>query len=254
MAGTKWLAYEDLAWIDTIVAPPEEYAEDTERYCGLIKDHSRIEVKTLLHLGCGAGGNDHTFKKHFRVTGVDVSRGMLAIARKRNPEAAYVRGDMRTVRLNERFDAVAFPESIGYMTTLRELRRAVGTANRHLKPGGVLLAVALVKEDFRENNFVYSGTQGDVKVTIFENNDAAGRNRTAYEATVVYLVRRRGRLKVFTERHAQGLFPLAAWISLFHGAGLAVRQSKPERAYDCFLRGDGQYLLRTFICRKPLRS
>lgn len=254
MAPKKWLAYENLAWIETIVAPPEEYGEDTERYCGLIKNHSRIEVKTLLHLGCGAGGNDHTFKKHFRVTGVDISRGMLAIARKRNPEAAYVRGDMRSVRLRERFDAIAIPDSIGYMTTLRDLRRAVGTANRHLKPGGVLLIVALVKEDFRENNFVYSGNRGDVKVTIFENNDAAGRNRPGYEAAIVYLVRRRGRLEVFTERHAQGLFPLAAWISLLRGAGLAVKPSKPERAYDRFIRGDGQYLLRTFVCRKPLFS
>ena len=254
MAGTKWQAYNELAWIDTIVAPPEEYAEDTERYCGLIKEHSRIEAKTLLHLGCGAGGHDHTFKRHFHVTGVDISRGMLAIARKRNPEAAYILGDMRSVRLRERFDAVAVPDSIGYLTTLRDLRRAVGTAGRHLKPGGVLLVVALVKEDFRDNNFVYSGNRGDVKVTIFENNNASGSNRRAYEATIVYLVRRRGRLEMFTECHVQGLFPLAAWISLFRGAGLAVRQSRRERAYDRFIRGDGKYLLRTFVCRKPLFS
>jgi hypothetical protein len=68
MAETKWPAYNELASIETIVAPSEEYTEETEHYCKLIKAHSRISAKTLLHLGCGAGGNDHPFKKHFKVT------------------------------------------------------------------------------------------------------------------------------------------------------------------------------------------
>jgi len=52
----KWLAYNELAWTEPIIAPPEEYAEETEQYIKVIKEHSKIEVKTLLHIGCGAGG------------------------------------------------------------------------------------------------------------------------------------------------------------------------------------------------------
>jgi ubiquinone/menaquinone biosynthesis C-methylase UbiE len=248
MAEIKWLAYNELAWIETIVASPKEYAEETEHYCRLIKAHSRIPVKTLLHLGCGAGGNDHTLKKHFQVTGVDISEGMLAIARRRNPEVRYIKGDMRTVALKERFDAVAIPDSIGYMTTIGDLRKAIGTACRHLNPGGVFLIVALIKEDFRENNFVYAGSGKGAEVTIFENNHALKPRQTVYEAAVVYLVRRRGKLKVFTEIHTQGLFPLTTWISLLKSSGLTVNQSKREHAYDCFLRGDGKYALRLFTC------
>ncbi len=252
MIKTKWPAYNELAWIETIVAPPEEYAEETEYYCKLIKAHSRIGTKTLLHLGCGAGGNDHTFKKHFKVTGVDVSKGMLDIARKRNPEATYLRGDMRSIRLKERFDAVAIPDSIGYMTTTSDLQSAIRTAVNHLKPGGVLLIVALVREDFQENNFVYKGSRGGVEITIFENNHALKPGRATYEATIVYLVRRRGKLQMFTERHTLGLFPLATWLSLLNDAGLEVKQTKREHAYDRFIRGEGKYVLRVFTCRKPL--
>jgi SAM-dependent methyltransferase len=251
MAKTAWPAYNELAWVETIVASPEEYAEETGHYCKLIKAHSRVETKTLLHLGCGAGGNDHTFKKYFKVTGVDISDGMLKIARKRNPEAVYIRGDMRTFRLKERFDAVAIPDSIGYMSAPKDLQRAIGTAVRHLKPGGVLLIVALVREDFQENNFVYTGARGDVKVAIFENNSALKPGRTTYEAVIVYLIRRRGRLQVFTERHTQGLFPQATWLSLLAAAGLAAKQTKREHAYDRFIRGDGKYILRVFVCSKP---
>ena len=104
MKKTKWRAYSELAWTEPIIAPPEEYVEETELFSKVIKEHSKIETRTLLHLGCGAGGNDYTFKRHFKVTGVDISEDMLEIARKLNPEVTYLYGDMRTIRLKERFD------------------------------------------------------------------------------------------------------------------------------------------------------
>ncbi|MBM3297169.1 MAG: class I SAM-dependent methyltransferase [Candidatus Aminicenantes bacterium] len=252
MTRTRWSAYNELAWVETIVAPPGEYAEETEHCCGLIEAQARIPVKTLLHLGCGAGGNDFTFKKRFKVTGVDVSPGMLAIARKRNPDVVYIEGDMRTVRLRDRFDAVAIPDSIGYMTARGDLRRAVETSRRHLKPGGVLLIVALVREDFRENNFVYTGSGKGVRVTIFENNGSAGPGKTTYDAVIVYLVRRGAKVEARTERHVQGLFPLAAWLATLRAAGFDVRRTKIGHAYDRFLQGDGKYVQRVFVCRMPL--
>ena len=60
----EWLAYNELAWTEHILAPPNEYDEETEPLINAIKEHSVNEVITLLHLGCGAGGNDYIFKKH----------------------------------------------------------------------------------------------------------------------------------------------------------------------------------------------
>jgi trans-aconitate methyltransferase len=85
MERSRWAAYGDLAWTDTVVSSPEEARQETEYFGELIRSNSRIEVKTLLHLGCGAGMNDFTFKREFDVKGVDVSEGMLEIARKLNP-------------------------------------------------------------------------------------------------------------------------------------------------------------------------
>jgi SAM-dependent methyltransferase len=245
-------AYGDLAWTEPLLAPPGEYADGARHFERVIRDYSRIEVRTLLHLGCGAGGHDHTLKKSFEVTGVDISEGMLAHARRLNPEIRYIRGDMRTVRLGETFDAVAIPDSAGYMTTRPDLRRAIATADRHLKPGGVLLIVALVREDFRDNNFVYTGSRGEVELTVFENNHARGPRSAAYEATVVYLIRRKGRLEIVSEVHAQGLFPLAAWRSLLRERGFLFAQRKFDHTYDPFVVGGGRYRLRIFACRKPV--
>ena len=70
--------YHDLAWVWPIISPPQDYIEETEQLCRIIREHSQIEVKTLLDLGCGGGHNDCTLKKHFNVTGVDASGAMLA--------------------------------------------------------------------------------------------------------------------------------------------------------------------------------
>ena len=252
MTQTKWLAYNDLAWTDLIITSPEECREETEYFVKAIRDHSQIEVQTLLHLGCGAGIYDYTFKRHFNVTGVDMSEGMLDIARTLNPEITYLCHDMQSIALKERFDAVAIPDSIGYLITERALRNTIKTAYEHLKPGGVLVIVALVHEDFQENNFVYTGSREEVEVTIFENNYVYESHQTTYEATLVYLIRRKGELEIFTDRHTLGLFPSATWFSLLADAGLEVKQMKMEHAYDRFISGDGAYPLRVFVCTQPL--
>lgn len=66
MQTKKWLSYGDLAWTESIITSPADYANETEFYMNLIKENARTETKNFLHLGCKAGGNDYTFKKNFK--------------------------------------------------------------------------------------------------------------------------------------------------------------------------------------------
>ena len=249
----KWLAYDELAWTEQIIAPPDEYAEETEFLVNAIKEHSKIKVKTLLHLGCGAGGNDYIFKRHYKVTGVDISKKMLEIARDLNPEAVYYPGDMRTIELDEFFDAVVVPESIDYMRTEHELHSVMVTAHKHLKPGGMFLVVANIAERFRQNNFVYTGSRGDIEITLFENNYIPAPSATTYEVTLVYLIRRKGKLEVYTDHHVLGLFKLQTWLDLLKKAGFdIVNQISIDHTYDRFITGEGNYPRLMFVCRKQL--
>jgi SAM-dependent methyltransferase len=248
----KLKAYTDLAWVDTVVSSPEEVAEETELYCEAIKKYSEIEIKTLLHLACGAGMNDYTFKKHFKVIGVDISEDMLSLARKLNPELEYIHGDMRTIALGKRFDAVAIPDSIDYMKTKEELRKVIITANKHLKPGGMLLIVAHPKETFKENNFVYTGKKEDIEITVFENNYLPPDNDSIYEATIVYLIRNKGKLETYTDIHILGLFDKETWCSLLREERFEIKETKEEHFYDEYMLEEGGYPLHIFICVKPL--
>ncbi len=244
---TDWRAYTDLAWTEPIITAPEDYVEEAEIFVRAIKESSRVRVGTLLHLGCGAGVYDYAFKKHFQVTGVDISREMLALAKKLNPEVEYIRGDMREVNLGRKFDAVAIPDSICHMATVDELRKTFAAASGHLKPGGALLVVTYVSEDYRDNNFVYTGAKGDVEVTIFENNYIVRPGRRSCETTVVYLIRRKGKLEIHHDSFTAGLFPLKTWLGLFREAGFKVEQRKLKHLYDRFVMEKGEYVLRMFV-------
>jgi ubiquinone/menaquinone biosynthesis C-methylase UbiE len=245
--ASSWIAYNELAWTEDVLADPSDYGSEVEVYVELIKRHSLHPPGTLLHLGSGAGGLDANFKRHFAVTGVDISRGMLDKARLRHPDVEYIEGDMRTVRLGREFDAVAIPDSIDYMASLPELRMAIGTAVAHLKPGGVLLVVGKTREIFSDNNFAYTGEQDDLHVTLLENNYINFYRPDTYEATLVYLIRRRGDLAIHTECHVLGLFSQETWEEVFAEAGLTLREADLHGIYDRYLLSGSEYPLKLFI-------
>lgn len=241
----NWMAYDELAWTDDILAPPETYEEEALFYVEAIINRISAQNVTMLHLGCGAGGHDFHFKEHFFVTGADISEGMLALAKERNPEATYVTGDMRTIDLNRKFDVVVIPDSITYMTTLGDLKKTIVNAARHLKNEGILLVVAHMKEDFRENNFAYSGEKGNIHITVFENNHIV--SDSTYEAAIIYLIRQEVELSIHHEVHTLGLFSYDQWMAVFGECRLKIDEMNMDHLYDQYLLEDGEYRLKMFI-------
>ncbi len=241
--------YSDLAWTWPIISPVEDYIEETELFSKLIKEHSTIEVNTLLHLGCGGGHNDYTFKKHFKVTSADISEDMLTLAKKLNPEVNYRYGDMRTIRLEEKFDVVTILDSINYIKTVENLQRTFITAYEHLKSGGVFLTfVEQIAGKFKQNNTTYSThSQGDVEITFIENCYDPDSNDTNYEVTFIYLIRVGGKPEVHTDRHLCGIFQLETWLELLKATGFKVKQVK--FTHSTFTEGESYPML---ICIKPL--
>jgi SAM-dependent methyltransferase len=241
--------YGDLAWTWPIISPVEDYIEETELFSKLIREHSKIAVKALLHLGCGGGHNDYTFKKYFKITSVDISEDMLTLAKKLNPEVNYQYGDMRTIHLEERFDAVTILDSINYIKTVEDLQRIFITAYEHLKPGGVFITLMeQIAGQFKRNNTTCSThSKGNVEITFIENYYDPDPTDTNYEATFIYLIRVGGKLEVHSDRHLCGIFKLETWLKLLKEIGFKVIQKKFE--HSTFIKGESYPIL---ICIKPL--
>jgi len=233
--------YGDLAWTWPIISAAETYVEESERFAALLREHSPRDVTTVLNLGCGGGHNDWTLKRHFRVTGVDVSEEMIALARRCNPEVEYRVGDMRTLRLDETFDAVVIFDSIDYMLTESDLRAAFETAFHHLAPGGVFVTYQeIIPETFKQNRVEHQvSRRGEEELVFIENYYDPDRSDTTIEGVFVYLIRRGGELHIETDRHLCGIFPTDTWRRLLGDVGFELR-ALPEEPRD----------VRTFVCAK----
>jgi ubiquinone/menaquinone biosynthesis C-methylase UbiE len=95
---------------------------------------------SILDVGCGSGEPILRFfaERQFRVTGVDASAAMIAIARERFPEARLIVGDMRELALDETYDAAILWHSLFHLRH-DDQRAMFGTLARLLNPSGVLM-------------------------------------------------------------------------------------------------------------------
>lgn len=104
----------------------------------------------VLEIAIGTGRNLPYYRGHVRLTGIDVSPGMLAIARRRAETAgvpiALSQGDAQALEVpDERFDTVVCTLAL---CSIPDARRAVAEAWRVLKPGGRLLLLEHVRSPF----------------------------------------------------------------------------------------------------------
>jgi len=220
--------YHDLSWLWPILSPPDDYIEEAEFCARYLIEHADIPVRTVLNLGCGGGHVDFGMKKHFTITGVDLSNEMLGLARTLNPEATYLQGDMRTVRLLKTFDAVLLHDAINYMLTVEDLRAAFETAYYHLRPGGVMLTIVeLHKARFEQHHTrAFTRSAGDIELTYIENHYDPDPADTTYEYLLVYLIRTSGKLEIATDRHKCGLFELDDWPRLMADVGFEIEHGE----------------------------
>ena len=63
-------------------------------------------ARTVLDVGCGTGRHLQYLRDQFDVEGLDLSRQMLAIARKRCPDVRFHQGSLIDFKLSRRFDVV----------------------------------------------------------------------------------------------------------------------------------------------------
>lgn len=94
----------------------------------------------LLVLGCGTGRVGRQLASQRRVTGLDLSEPMLAIARTRAPDARYVCGDMRDFDLGTSFSEIVAPNGgFSFLPKRSDQHACLACCYRALPPEGELV-------------------------------------------------------------------------------------------------------------------
>ena len=106
---------------------------------------------TLLEVACGTGGIIASLADRYQVAGLDISPGMLAVARKKLPGKIPLHlADMSNFDLNAKFDAViCVYHGINHLLNFSDWKGFFGCAYRHLNDAGMLTFDIITIDDLR---------------------------------------------------------------------------------------------------------
>jgi SAM-dependent methyltransferase len=170
MARSGSVMFDELApYYDEWLAR-KPYRGEGARLVSVARRYLRSTGRAWLDVGCGTGRHLDYLRATFEVAGVDASRRMLAIARRRLPGVPLRIGDMRTFDLHRKFDVVTcLFGALGHLPTERDVRLAIANFARHLRPGGVCIVEPWIQPSaFREGmvHVMERRTRGKVLIRL----------------------------------------------------------------------------------------
>jgi SAM-dependent methyltransferase len=209
-------------YYDVIYGTKKNYATEAGRLRKLIQRYKKSQGKTLLDVACGTGMHLSFLRQKFRVEGLDLDSKLLLIARKRNPGARFHQGDMTSFDLGKQFDVVTcLFSAIGYVKTLRRLRRTIRCMARHLKPGGVLIVEPWLTPERFTPGLISALHVDQPRLKICRMNRTVVKGRLSF-MDFHYLVGTPERIEYSTERHTLGLFTHNEYLKAFRDSELDV--------------------------------
>ncbi|MCY3544393.1 MAG: class I SAM-dependent methyltransferase [Chloroflexi bacterium] len=250
VAGDKMnRMYDEFAHLWPLISHHSDYEMEAVHWRNALTSELGQGRLRILELGVGGGNNLHHILypncddslsadaachgEHMRcdlpahdATVVDPSAKMLANCKRLNPTVAQHIGDMRTIRLHEKFDAVLIHDAVCYLMSENDIGATLATAREHLRDGGVLI---MAPDWYTET---YPGTQLDAGIrrdvtpefVSIEFDHDPDPDDNMLESVFVYIFKGAdGCARVEIDRHITGIFPLSTWLALMEAAGFHAK-------------------------------
>ena len=128
--------YYDL--IHEIHLGKQKFAKSAQFIAKLLK---RYKAKSVLELGCGTGLYLFPLKKQrFAIEGLDISKQMLAVARKKDKRIKLYQQDMSKFTTKKTYDAIlCLNSSFVLLPNLTQMKQTLKRIHAHLQPGGICI-------------------------------------------------------------------------------------------------------------------
>lgn len=201
----------------------KDYEAEVAYIDALLKYHG-VSGSDLLEFGSGTGKHGRLLaERGYRVMGIERSAEMVARA-KATAGFNSQQGDIRTVRLGQKFDAVlSLFHVISYQVSNSDVQAVFARAAEHLQPGGLFLfdvwyspAVYAQKPEVRVKRLA----DGDLEITrIAEPVAYPNENRIDVNYTIHAHKQSDGAFTSLTESHPMRHFSLPELDLLATGAG-----------------------------------
>ena len=229
--------YHSLAKYYDLIYRFKENEKESEKLRDLIERKKEVPGRELLDVACGTGGHLQHLRRHYSVTGMDLSREMLALARKKCPGVELVPGDMISFDLKRKFDVVTcLFSSIGYVKTYRNLERTISSFSKHLRQGGLLLIEPFFTVETWSEGTVHALFVDEPEVKIARMNI----NKRRGEVAIIdfhFLIAAKEGVRHLRDRHEMGLFDRDRFLEIMKKNGFRARFLKHG-----LMKGRGLYV------------
>lgn len=166
--GTKDLHYG--LWEEGLEVDIRNLPEAQKRYSDFLISHIPDGVKSILDVGCGAGGlASELLSRGYKVEGVSPSPLLSETAQSQAGEDFKIhqgRFEDVTFSLDEQYDMVMFSESFQYIT----LNMVLEKAKTLLKPGGHILICDFFKTNAKGKSVIGGGHKFDNFINTLEKS------------------------------------------------------------------------------------
>ncbi len=235
----KMADYYDAMYVDSV-----GYENECAQVVDLVRQFGKTDGNSLLDIACGTGEQAKILASHFEVVGLDLSEGMVEIARKKVPETEFHVADMCDFDLGRQFDvAVNLYGSIGFAENFERMKAAVKITYQHLKSGGVfILTPWSTRETFQEGIFSTADNRDGICFCRMEVIQRLAEGKVRVE--MHHLIGRN--LEVRSCKHEQTitLFSESEYVSALESAGFEIVERLDA---DRFRMG-------AFVCTKTLNA
>jgi SAM-dependent methyltransferase len=135
----RWLERPDIEG-DAYDVQYTERAKAGENVHGEADFVETFGPKSVLDAGCGTGRVAiELARRGIEVVGVDIDQRMLETARRKAPHLEWHQGDLATIELGRKFDAIVLAGNVMIFLTAGTEGAVLKNMARHLAPGGVLI-------------------------------------------------------------------------------------------------------------------
>lgn len=208
---------------DAIYGTFKNYVAEASSIAALVRS-AHPGAHTILDVGCGTGEHAKCLRMAhgFEVDGLDADPNMLAIARRKVPDARFYQADMSAFDLGRSYDVVmCLFSSIGYLTSAERVTEALRCFARHVERDGVIIVEPWLSPDVIRlgEGSVNHAQAGQTRIERRTRIDVAGRISTI---TFDYRIEDASGVREVRELHELGLFTSAEMLSCFREAGLSA--------------------------------